>query len=61
MAATGRVINFGDYRERAAEWLPLVVALPGQPGQVCGVLLLDKERDELHLKLRSDWAEIALE
>jgi SOS-response transcriptional repressor LexA len=61
MAATGRIINFGDYRERVAEWLPLVVALPGQSDKVSGVLLLDKERDELHLKLRNDWAEIASE
>ncbi|MGA8597124.1 MAG: S24 family peptidase, partial [Bryobacteraceae bacterium] len=61
MAATGRVINFGDYRERAGEWLPLLVLLPGRPDEVSGVLLLDKQRDELHLKLRNDWAEIASE
>jgi SOS-response transcriptional repressor LexA len=61
MAALGRVVNFGDYRERVAEWLPLLVAMPGQSDEISGVLLLDKERDELHVKLRNDWMEIASE
>jgi SOS-response transcriptional repressor LexA len=61
MAASGRVINFGDYRERTGEWLPVIVDLPGRRDETSGVLLLDKERDELHLKIRSDWEEIASE
>jgi phage repressor protein C with HTH and peptisase S24 domain len=57
--ATGRVINFSDYRERAAEWTLLLVELPARRAEASGVLLLDTERGELHLKLRRDWEEIA--
>jgi phage repressor protein C with HTH and peptisase S24 domain len=60
-ARTGRVINFGDYRERAAEWTLVFVELPGRRAEASGVLLLDSESSELHLKLRRDWDEIASE
>src|SRR6185312_4871681 len=60
-ARTGRVINFGDYRERAAEWMLVTVELPGRRAEASGVLLLGSERSELHLKLRRDWDEIASE
>jgi phage repressor protein C with HTH and peptisase S24 domain len=56
-AAPGRVIDFGDYRERKAEWLPVLISLPGRPPETSGILLLDCESDELHLKFRSDWSE----
>jgi phage repressor protein C with HTH and peptisase S24 domain len=58
-ARTGRVINFGDYRERPAEWTLVMVELPGRRPEASGVLLLDSELGELHLKLRRDWDEIA--
>ena len=60
-AGPGRVIDFGEYRERKAEWLPVLISLPGRQGETCGILLLDRESDELHLKLRSDWPEFAAE
>ena len=56
---SARVIDFGDYRERMGEWLPVLIELPGRSSEVSGILLLDRERDELHLKLRNDWPEIA--
>jgi SOS-response transcriptional repressor LexA len=60
-SGSGRVINFGDFRERKAEWLPLLISLPGRPAEVSGILLLDCDSGELHLKLRNDWPEIASE
>jgi SOS-response transcriptional repressor LexA len=57
----GRVINFGDYQERPAEWVILSVALPGRAAEAAGVLLLEVESGELQLKLRRDWDEIASE
>ena len=60
-ARTGRVINFGDHRERAAEWTLVFVELPGRRAEASGVLLLDSESGELHLKLRRDWDEVASE
>lgn len=58
-AKTGRVINFGDYRKRPAEWTLVMVELPGRRAEASGVLLVDSESGELHLKLRRDWDEIA--
>ncbi len=42
-----------------AECLFLQVALPGQPPENAGVLLLDGARDRVYLRLRRDWASIA--
>lgn len=44
---------------RAAECTFLEVALPGRPREVAGVLLLDIEANELHLRLRRDWESFA--
>jgi SOS-response transcriptional repressor LexA len=60
-ARSGRVINFGDYRERPAQWTLVTVELPGRRAEASGVLLLNSESGELHLKLRRDWDEIASE
>jgi phage repressor protein C with HTH and peptisase S24 domain len=60
-AKTGRVINFGDYRERPAEWTLVTIELPGRRAEASGVLLLNSESGELHLKLRRDWGEITSE
>lgn len=60
-ARSGRVINFGDYRERRAEWTLVTVELPGRRAEASGVLLLNSESGELYLKLRRDWDEIASE
>lgn len=57
----GRVVDFGDFRERKAEWLSVLIALPGRALETSGILLLNSETDELHLKLRNDWSEVASE
>jgi len=44
---------------KPAECAYLEVALPGRPKEVAGVLLLDVEADELHLRLRRDWDSFA--
>jgi len=44
---------------RPAECAYLEVALPGRAKEVAGVLLLDVEADELHLRLRRDWDSFA--
>lgn len=51
----------GDYRERPAEWSLITVEIPGRRAEASGVLLLNSETSELHLKLRRDWDEIASE
>jgi SOS-response transcriptional repressor LexA len=44
---------------RKAQYLVMQVALPGRPKANAGVLLLDPANDSLHVKLRSDWTELA--
>ena len=59
MVSASRVIDIADYRGRRAEYVLLLIALPGQPGESAGVLLLDPQSDELHIKLRRDWRQFA--
>jgi hypothetical protein len=42
-----------------ARYSILEVELPGRPKVAAGVVLLDPESDELHLKLRPDWEALA--
>lgn len=46
-------------RIRTGECVFLQVALPGRPVENAGVLLLDPETDQVHLRLRRDWDVIA--
>src|SRR4051794_17178670 len=57
----GRVFDIGGVPERPAEFLTFDVALPGRKPEAAGVLLLDRDSDQLHIKLRRDWDEIAEE
>jgi SOS-response transcriptional repressor LexA len=57
----GRVFDIADVPERPAEFLIFDVALPGRRPEAAGVLLLDRDQDQLHIKLRRDWDEIAEE
>ncbi len=44
---------------RKAQYLFLQVALPGQPVENAGVLLVDSDNDRPYFRLRRDWDEIA--
>ncbi len=44
---------------RKAEYAVLYLALPGRPQVSAGVLLLDPERDQLHVRLRETWDQLA--
>jgi hypothetical protein len=44
---------------RNVQYAVLELALPGRPKANAGVLLIDPATDELQLKLRGDWAEVA--
>jgi SOS-response transcriptional repressor LexA len=57
MASSGRVVDIAEYAGRRGEYALLLVAPPGQPAESAGILLLDPQSDELHIKLRRDWSE----
>jgi len=44
---------------RRAQYLLIEAAPPGRPVTKAGVLLIDPDRDRLHIKLREDWEGIA--
>ena len=44
---------------RKAQYLVVELALPGRPKVNAGVLLLDPASDQLHIKLRRDWEQVA--
>lgn len=54
-----RVISFDRLTPKSAEFCLLVADLPGRRGETIGVLLLDKQSDQLHLRLRRDYDTIA--
>jgi SOS-response transcriptional repressor LexA len=58
-SSAGRVVSIGDYPRRQAEWVLVTIELPGSPSDAAGILLLDVEHGEIHLKLRRDWSQIA--
>jgi SOS-response transcriptional repressor LexA len=58
-ASATRVIEIADYAGRRGEYALLSVALPGQPEESAGVLLLDPQNNQLYVKLRRDWAQFA--
>jgi SOS-response transcriptional repressor LexA len=44
---------------KQGEFLLLELALPGRPVETCGILLIDPASNELHMRLRRDWSEVA--
>ncbi|MGC2660552.1 MAG: S24 family peptidase [Bryobacteraceae bacterium] len=55
----GRLISFDERTPKAAEFCLLMADLPGRRQETIGVLLLDKNNDQLHLRLRRDYDSIA--
>lgn len=56
-----RVVSIRDFTPRAGQYSLLISDLPGRGPQTLGVLLLDPEADELHIRLRRDWNALATE
>jgi SOS-response transcriptional repressor LexA len=54
-----RVISFDQLTPKLAEFCLLMADLPGRRPETIGVLLLDKQSDQLHLRLRRDYDSIA--
>jgi SOS-response transcriptional repressor LexA len=59
MASASRILDIADYAGRRGEYALLWVALPGQPEESAGVLLLDPQNNKLYVKLRRDWGQFA--
>jgi hypothetical protein len=58
---SARVVSIFEYTPRLGQYSLLVSDLPGRGGQTLGVLLLDPENNELHIRLRRDWDALASE
>lgn len=58
---SARVVPFRDYAPKAGEYSILSAETPGQGVETIGILLLDPASDELYVRLRRDWDEIASE
>ncbi len=56
---SARVLSFGDFALKPAQFSLLIADLPGAAAQPIGVLLLDPKTDALYVRLRRDWDEIA--
>jgi phage repressor protein C with HTH and peptisase S24 domain len=56
---SARVFSIRDFAPRTGQYSLLVSELPGRGVQTLGVLLLDSENDELHVRLRRDWDALA--
>jgi SOS-response transcriptional repressor LexA len=56
-----RVVSIREFTPRIGQYSLLVSELPGRGMQTLGVLLLDAENDELHVRLRRDWSALASE
>jgi phage repressor protein C with HTH and peptisase S24 domain len=56
---SARVIRFSDYAPKPGEFSLLTAELPGSGAQTVGVLLLDPGTDNLYVRMRRDWEEIA--
>ncbi len=57
--SSARVISFGDYQPKQAEYSLLLAELPAHSPETIGVLLLDPATDTLHVRLRRDWSTVA--
>jgi phage repressor protein C with HTH and peptisase S24 domain len=58
---SGRVVSIREFTPRVGQYSLLVSDLPGRGLQTLGVLLLDAENDQLHVRLRRDWSALASE
>lgn len=56
-----RVLAFGNYAPKAAQYSLLLCETPGHSLTTIGVLLLDPGTDTLYLRLRRDWNSVASE
>jgi phage repressor protein C with HTH and peptisase S24 domain len=56
---SARVISFGDYQPKEAQYSLLQSEMPGHAVETIGVLLLDPVSDTLHVRLRRDWESVA--
>jgi hypothetical protein len=54
-----RIFSFQEHAPKQAEFCLLMADLPGRRAETIGVLLLDKNNDQLHLRLRRDYESIA--
>jgi phage repressor protein C with HTH and peptisase S24 domain len=59
MYMSARVVSIREFKPRLGQYSLLVSELPGRGMQTIGVLLLDSENDELHVRLRRDWSALA--
>jgi len=58
---SARVVSIREFTPRLGQYSLLVSDLPGRGVQTLGVLLLDAEQNELHIRLRRDWSALASE
>ena len=56
---SARVVSIREFTPRQGHYSLVVSELPGHGVQTLGVLLLDAESDELHIRLRRDWDALA--
>lgn len=56
---SARVVSIREFAPRTGQYSLVVSELPGRGVQTLGVLLLDAENDELHIRLRRDWNALA--
>lgn len=56
---SARVFRFSDYAPKPGEFSLLTAEVPDHGAQVIGVLLFDPSTNNLHVRLRRDWDEIA--
>ena len=56
---SARVVSIREFTPKAGQYSLLVSDLPGRGVQTLGVLLLDAESNELHIRLRRDWDALA--
>jgi SOS-response transcriptional repressor LexA len=56
---SARVVSIREFTPRPGQYSLLVSELPARGVQTLGVLLLDAENDELHIRLRRDWDALA--
>jgi phage repressor protein C with HTH and peptisase S24 domain len=61
MSMSARVVSIREFTPRQGEYSLLISELPGRGMQTLGVLLLDAENNELHVRLRRDWGALASE
>jgi len=56
---SARVVSIREFSPRPGQYSLVISELPGRGVQTLGVLLLDAESDELHIRLRRDWDALA--